>query len=34
MSDTEEQSATPVSFSIYGDGLDAWLVCNVGYSEA
>ena len=31
MSDTEEQSATPVSFSIYGAGLDAWLVYNVGY---
>lgn len=25
MSDAEEQSATPVSFSIYGAGLDAWL---------
>ena len=31
MSNTEEQSGTPVSFSIYGDGLDAWLVYNVGY---
>ena len=32
MSNTEEQvETTPERFSIYGDGLDAWIVCDVGY---
>lgn len=32
MSNTKKQAETaPEKFSIYGDGLDAWLVYDVGY---